>query len=80
MWLARKLIVDLGPQEALDFMRASNEQAAAVHRLNAAKTTDEALVKAFDKLDEGLDPVSVDAWTLPAATACSTRARCCFPR
>ncbi len=32
LWLARKLIVDLGPQEALDFMRASNEQAAAVHR------------------------------------------------
>ena len=60
LWLARKLIVDLGPQEALDFMRASNEQAPLFIAVNAAKTSDEALVKAFDKLDEGLDPVSVD--------------------
>ena len=60
LWLARKLIADLGPQEALDFMRASNEQAPLFIAVNAAKTTDEALVKAFDKLDEGLDPVSVD--------------------
>ena len=46
--------------EALDFMRASNEQAPLFIAVNAAKTSDEALVKAFDKLDEGLDPVSVD--------------------
>ena len=60
LWLARKLIVDLGPQEALDVRRASNEQAPLFIAVNAAKTSDEALVKAFDKLDEGLDPVSVD--------------------
>ena len=60
LWLARKLIVDLGPQKALDFMRASNEQAPLFIAVNAAKTSDETLVKAFDKLDEGLDPVSVD--------------------
>ena len=39
---------------------ASNEQAPLFIAVNAAKTSDEALVKAFDKLDEGLDPVSVD--------------------
>ena len=40
LWLARKLIVDLGPQEALDFMRASNEQAPLFIAVNAAKTSD----------------------------------------
>lgn len=60
VWLARKLIADLGPQEAIDFMRASNEQAPLFIAVNAAKTTDEALVAAFEKLDEGLDPVAID--------------------
>ncbi len=36
-------------------MRASNEQAPLFIAVNAAKTSDEALVKAFDKRDEGLD-------------------------
>lgn len=65
LWLTRRLIADLGPQAALDFMRASNEQAPLFIAVNAAKTTDEALVAAFEKLDEGLDPVAVDDVRVP---------------
>ena len=65
LWLTRRLIADLGPQAALDFMRASNEQAPLFIAVNAAKTTDEALVAAFEKLDEGLDPVAVDNVRVP---------------
>lgn len=64
VWLARKLIADLGPEAAIDFMRASNEQAPLFIAVNAAKTTDEALIAAFGKVDEDLDPVSVDGVSL----------------
>lgn len=65
LWLTRKLVADLGPQAALDFMRASNEQAPLFIAVNAAKTGDESLVAAFEKLDEGLDPVAVDDVRVP---------------
>lgn len=64
VWLARKLIADLGPQVAIDFMRASNEQAPLFIAVNAAKTSDEALLSAFEKLNEGLDPVAIDGATV----------------
>lgn len=64
-WLARKLVADLGPQAAVAFMRASNEQAPLFIAVNAAKIGDAALVAAFEKLDEDLDPVSVDGVEVP---------------
>ncbi|WP_080797229.1 RsmB/NOP family class I SAM-dependent RNA methyltransferase [Arabiibacter massiliensis] len=65
VWLARKLIADLGPEAAIDFMRASNEQAPLFIAVNAIKVKDEALVAAFEKIDEGLDPISIDGAPIP---------------
>ena len=65
VWLVRKLVVDLGPQAAIEFMRASNDQAPLFIAVNAAKTNDEALVAAFAKLDEDLEPVAIDDEIVP---------------
>lgn len=65
VWLARKLIADLGPETAIDFMRASNEQAPLFLAVNAVKVKDEALVAAFEKIGEGLDPISIDGAPVP---------------
>ena len=65
VWLVRKLVADLGPQAAIEFMRASNDQAPLFIAVNAAKTNDEALVAAFAKLDEDLEPVASDDEIVP---------------
>lgn len=59
-WLARKLVIDLGPQEALEFMRASNEPAPLFIAVNATKADEPAIVDAFKHAGGKVEPVSID--------------------
>ena len=65
VWLARKLVLDLGPQAALDFMRASNEPAPLFVAANAAKTDEAAVAAAFAKAGESTQPVEIDGVPVP---------------
>lgn len=64
-WLARKLVVDLGPEAAVDFMRASNEPAPLFVAVNAAKADDAAVLAVFEKAGEEIEPALVDGVRVP---------------
>lgn len=51
-WIAVKLIREMGAQAAIDFMRASNEPAPLYVAVNACKTDDASVLKAFERADE----------------------------
>lgn len=65
VWLARKLVLDLGPQAALDFMRASNEPAPLFVAANAAKADEAVVAAAFAKAGESTQPVEIDGVPVP---------------
>ena len=58
-WLCKRLIDNLGPQGAADFMRASNEPAPLFISVNAAKATVEQVVRTFERVEEEALPVSL---------------------
>ncbi len=58
-WLAAKLVADLGPQVAADFMRASNDPAPLFVAVNAAKAQDKEVADVFEAAGVQLEPVSV---------------------
>lgn len=47
IWLARKLIEDMGPEAANDFMRASNEPAPLFIHVNSLKSSDDEVISLF---------------------------------
>ena len=51
-WIAVKLIREMGAQAALDFMRASNEPAPLYVAVNACKSDDASVLKAFERAEE----------------------------
>ena len=64
-WMARKLMEDMGPQAAIDFMRASNEQAPLFVAVNACKVDDEHVLKAFERAEEVAEPVTLGDIDVP---------------
>ncbi len=56
LWLTRKLICDLGPQEAVAFMQASNEPAPLFIAVNALRATDEEVISLFEEVGSELQP------------------------
>ncbi len=64
-WIAAKLIREMGAQAAVDFMRASNEQAPLYVAVNAAKTDDQSVLKAFERADEQALPMTLGASEVP---------------
>ncbi len=64
-WMARKLMEEMGPQAAIDFMRASNEQAPLYVGINACKATDEQVKRAFERAEEVAEPVTLGDGEVP---------------
>lgn len=64
-WLARKLVEDLGAQEAVNFMRASNEPAPLFIAINAAKADEASVLAVFEKAGEAIEPARVDGTPVP---------------
>ena len=57
--MAKKLMEEMGPQAAIEFMRASNEQAPLYVAVNACKVDDEHVLKAFERAEEEVQPVAL---------------------
>ncbi len=64
-WLARVLVNDLGPEAAVDLMRASNERPPLFVAVNAVKGGPDVVLRAFEKAGEPVEPVSVDGVEVP---------------
>lgn len=65
LWLAKRLIADLGPQVALDLMRASNEPAPLFVAVNETKTTFEEMHATLSEGEVEALPVSIDGTQVP---------------
>ena len=59
-WLAALLMKDLGPQEAVRLMQASNRPAPLYVSVNALKTREELVRRVFDRLEEPVEHVAID--------------------
>lgn len=59
VWLAERLLKELGPQGAHDFMKASNEPAPVFVAVNAAKATDDEVVSVLLDAHGEPEPVAV---------------------
>lgn len=64
-WLTRRLVADLGLEDALAFMRASNQPAPLFVAVNAVKTCDEDVLAVFEKAGEGIEPASIGEVSVP---------------
>lgn len=58
-WLAKRLVADLGPREAVDFMRASNDPAPLFIAVNALKATDDEVRDVFASAGVRIEPEAV---------------------
>ena len=56
LWLAKRLIAELGVQDAVAFMQASNEPAPLFVAVNACKSADEPVEHVFARAQEELQP------------------------
>ncbi len=65
VWLAKRLIVELGPQSARDFMVASNEPAPVFVAVNAVKATDDEVVAVLADAHGEPKPVEVNGRAVP---------------
>lgn len=65
VWLAKRLIEEMGPQSARDFMVASNEPAPVYIAVNAAKATDAEVISVLAAAHGGPEPVEVAGRPVP---------------
>lgn len=65
VWLAERLIAELGPQGARDFMVASNEPAPVFIAVNAVKATDDEVVAVLADAHGEPEPVEVNGRVVP---------------
>ncbi len=65
VWLAERLIAELGPQGARDFMVASNEPAPVFVAVNAVKATDDEVVAVLAGAHGEPEPVAVAGRVVP---------------
>lgn len=59
LWLAERLVAELGFEGASDFMAVSNEPAPVFVAVNGLKTTDEAVISAFERAGSSLVAVNL---------------------
>lgn len=64
LWLAKRLVSDLGANEAVDFMKAANEPAPLYIAVNANRATDDEVCRAFAEAGSPLVPEAVDGRTV----------------
>lgn len=94
VWLAKRLVADLGLDAASEFMEASNEPAPLFAAVNAARAADEEVRAELEAAHGDPQPVEIDGRTIPGCyrvssgpraagrphqTPCSTRASCSCP-
>lgn len=65
LWLAERLIADLGREAAAEFMAVSNEQAPAFIAVNPLKADDQQVIRAFLDCGTVLEPVAIADAALP---------------
>ncbi|MEG0790373.1 MAG: transcription antitermination factor NusB [Gordonibacter sp.] len=65
LWLAKRLVADLGPRAAVDFMRASNEPAPLFIAVNEIKATSDEVCRAFAAASSQVEPVALDGKAVP---------------
>lgn len=65
LWLAKRLVADIGPQAAVDFMRASNEPAPLFIAVNENKATVDEVQAVFSDVGKALLPVSLEEKLVP---------------
>ncbi|WP_260620327.1 RsmB/NOP family class I SAM-dependent RNA methyltransferase [Gordonibacter massiliensis (ex Traore et al. 2017)] len=65
LWLAKRLIADVGPQAAVDFMRASNEPAPLFVAVNEIEATLEEVRSTFAQAGSAVAPVEIDGAAVP---------------
>lgn len=65
LWLAERLVRDLGPEAARAFMEASNEPAPVFVAVNSLKASDEAVLEAFSREGAKLSPISLKDRAIP---------------
>lgn len=65
LWLAKRLIADLGPDAAGDFMRASNEPAPLFLAVNAIRASDDEVYAALSQTAAQVVPVTLDGVRVP---------------
>lgn len=56
LWLAKRLVADLGPEAAVALMKASNEPAPVYIAVNALKASDEEVRAEFERAGAQLEP------------------------
>ncbi len=64
-WIAEKLVREMGVEAAVNFMRASNEPAPIFVAVNACKTDEESVCRAFERADEEVLPMSFGSTEVP---------------
>ena len=64
-WLAKRLIAELGPKDAVAFMQASNEPAPLFVAVNACRAEDAAVERAFERAGESLEPAGAGGLSVP---------------
>lgn len=65
LWLAKRLIADLGPRAAVDFMRASNEPAPLFVAVTEIEATLDEVRSAFAEAGSAAEPVEIDGARVP---------------
>ena len=65
VWLAKRLVADLGLDAAREFMEASNEPAPLFAAVNAACATDEEVRAELEAAHGEPEPVEIDGRTIP---------------
>ncbi|NPD32644.1 hypothetical protein HLV35_05080 [Eggerthellaceae bacterium zg-997] len=64
-WMARRLVEDLGPQDASTLMHVSNEPAPLFIAVNALRATDQEAIDAFARAGATLRPAEAAGFTVP---------------
>lgn len=65
LWIAKRLVADLGPQAAVDFMRASNEPAPLFVAVNEIKSSANEVLEVFAAAGSILEPVLLGGEVVP---------------
>ncbi len=65
LWLAKRIAVDIGPQDAVRFMRASNEPAPLFIAVNELMASPKEVATAFVEMKAEIEPVELDGIAVP---------------
>lgn len=64
-WLAKRLIQEMGPKAAVQFMRASNEQAPLFVATNLCRGTEQSALNSVKRAGEEIRPVEIGGSAVP---------------